>query len=72
MSTPINFAGPERYQLRELTLVNSAVCPPGRIMFWSGRKLLCTSDLSKLIFIPRGCDKAFLAAGDYAKVMGAR
>ncbi len=71
MSTPIDVKGPGRYRLRdELRLTQSAVCQPGKIMFWGGRKLLGVADLGKLVYIPAGADGAMLAAGDYETLFG--
>lgn len=71
MSAPIDARGPARYRLRdELCLTASAVCQPGKIMFWGGRKLLGVADLDKFLFVPPGADGAMLAASDYERMFG--
>lgn len=72
MSAPIDPRGPGRYRLRdELRLTASAVCQPGKIMFWGGRKLLAVADLDKLLYVPASADGAMLAAADYERMFGA-
>lgn len=71
MSVPIDARGPARYRLRdELRLTASAVCQPGKIMFWAGRKLLAVADLDRPVHIPRGADGAMLAVADYERMFG--
>jgi hypothetical protein len=48
---------------------------PGKVMWWKGRKLLHTDDLSKFTgagipFFPREADTACVAPADYAQIGG--
>ncbi len=61
----------DQTRLRTMSIESSQVPPAGRVMFWSGRKLLGYGDVSRLgdfMAIPKNADTICISASDYPDV----
>lgn len=69
MKPSVSFAkAADQMRIRLLKLQRSAMPPPGRVMFWRGRKLLGHGDVAKLgdfLAIPKDADTVYASDADY-------
>lgn len=65
------FAKADQMRLRQLKLERSQMPPPGRVMFWHGRKLLGHGDVATLgdfLAVPKQADTVCVSEIDYPEV----